>query len=102
MNDKVTLSRRNALKTISLGLASIPVIAISGNAHAAKNDALRKALNYIDKPVTKNGVVEQCNNCVHWVPGKDAKALGGCKILPGDTEISPSGHCTGWSAAPKK
>lgn len=102
MNDKVTISRRNVLKTISLGLASIPVIAMTGNAYAAKNDALRKALNYIDKPVTVAGVVQKCDNCTHWVAGKDAKALGGCKILPGDTEISPNGHCTGWSAAAKK
>jgi len=102
MNDNTNTGRRNLLKSISLGLASIPVIAISRNVYAAKNDALRTALKYADKPVTVNGVVQQCNNCVQWVPGKDPKALGGCKILPGDTEISPMGHCTGWSPAPKK
>jgi hypothetical protein len=102
MNETTNTGRRNVLKSISLGLASIPVITLSGNALAAKNDALRKALKYGDKPVTVAGVVQQCNNCLHWVPGKDAKALGGCKIIPGDTEISPTAHCSGWAAMPKK
>jgi hypothetical protein len=102
MNDHTNSSRRNALKKISLGLASIPVIAITSNADAAKNASLRMALKYGDKPVTVNGVVQRCDNCLHWVPGKDAKALGGCKIIPGDTEISPAGHCTAWVAMPKK
>jgi High potential iron-sulfur protein len=102
MNDNTNQSRRRALKTISLGLASIPVIAITNTAHAAKNDSLRTALKYGDKPVTVNGVVQRCDGCMHWVPGKDAKALGGCKIIPNDTEINPAGHCTAWVAAPKK
>ncbi|MFN5542798.1 MAG: high-potential iron-sulfur protein [Betaproteobacteria bacterium] len=102
MNEIKNPSRRSVLKTISLGLASIPVVAMTGNAYAAKNDALRSALKYKDKPETVAGVEQKCSNCTHWVAGKDAKALGGCKILPGDTEISPNGHCTGWGAVAKK
>ena len=102
MNDQIIRARRNALKQISLGLASIPVIAMSGHAYAAKNDSLRTALKYGDKPVTVSGVVQRCDNCMHWVAGKTAKDLGGCKIMPGDTEINPAGHCTAWAAAPAK
>jgi hypothetical protein len=102
MNEIKNPSRRTALKSISLGLASIPVVAMTRNAYAAKNDALRGALKYKDKPETVGGVEQKCSGCTHWVPGKDPKALGGCKILPGDTEINPNGHCSGWSAAAKK
>jgi len=98
--DNTPNSRRTWLKQVSLGLASIPVITIANNAYAAKNDALRSALKYVDKPVTVKGVVQRCDNCLLWVAGKDAKALGGCKIIPGDTEIAPAGHCNGWVAMP--
>lgn len=100
MNNHDIRARRNALKQISLGLASIPLIAISGGAFAAKNDSMRAAFKYGDKPVTVNGVVQRCDNCVQWVPGSTAKDLGGCKIIPGDTEIDPAGHCTVWVAMP--
>ena len=100
--DNTPNSRRLWLKQVSLGLASIPVITIASNAYAAKNDALRTALKYGDKPVTVAGVVQRCDNCLHWVAGTDAKALGGCKIIPGDTEISPSAHCNVWVAVPAK
>lgn len=102
MTDKIINARRTILKQITLGLASIPVIAITGNAYAAKNDAMRTALKYGENPVTVAGVVQRCDNCMQWVPGKTAKDLGGCKILPSDTEINPAGHCTAWVAAPAK
>ena len=102
MNNSKINARRNVLKQISFGLASIPVIAIAGNAYAAKSDGLRTALKYGDKPVTVAGVVQRCDGCMQWVPGKTAKDLGGCKIIPGDTEINPAGHCTAWVAAPAK
>lgn len=102
MNNSKINARRNVLKQISLGLASIPVIAIAGNAHAAKSDALRTALKYVDKAPTVAGVTQRCDGCMQWVPGKTAKDLGGCKIIPGDTEINPAGNCTAWVAAPAK
>lgn len=96
---KVSLrGRRFALKQISLGLAALPVIALSGTAHAEKNAALRMALQYQDKP--KDG--KQCDACSQWVPGKTPKDLGGCKVIPGDTEISPLGWCAAFAPAPKK
>lgn len=87
--------RRFALKQISLAIASVPVLAVSGMAHAEKNAALRTALQYQDKP--KDG--KQCAACSQWVPGKTPKDKGGCKVIPGDTEISPEGWCAAF--APK-
>jgi hypothetical protein len=79
-------------------LAMIPVMVLSGKTYAAKNAAMRGTFKYQDTPDGD----KSCSGCVQFMPGKSAKALGGCKIYPGDTEISPKGYCTAWVAAPKK
>ncbi|MET1083342.1 MAG: high-potential iron-sulfur protein [Burkholderiales bacterium] len=98
MKKDFKLTRRNMLK-VGAALATIPVVAITGEAWAAQNAALRGALKYQDKP-GKDG--QKCSTCTHWVPGKTATAKGSCKIIPDDDEISPEGWCVGWVAAPKK
>ncbi|HEX9389891.1 MAG TPA: high-potential iron-sulfur protein [Usitatibacteraceae bacterium] len=80
-----------------MALASIPLIAVTGNAHAEKS-ASRTALQYQDKP--KEG--KQCSDCLQFVPGKTPKDKGGCKIMPGDTEIAPTGWCAAFVAMPPK
>ena len=85
-------NRRTLLKAAG-ALAVLPIVSVSGNAFAAKNAAMRTSMKYQDTPVDG----KQCTTCLHFVPGKDAKALGGCKLFPGDTEVSPSGYCTAWS-----
>jgi hypothetical protein len=62
-------------------------------AHAAKNEAIRKALQYQDQPKGE----QRCSTCMHFVPGKSPTDLGGCKVIPGDTEISPNGWSTAYS-----
>ena len=81
-------SRRQALKLGAAALAVIPVVAF-----AAKNEGLRKSMKYVDQTANPQ---QRCDNCVQWVPGADAKALGGCKIFAGDTEVQPAGWCTAW------
>jgi hypothetical protein len=85
--------RRQFLKLGAAALAMIPVTVVSGRANAATNAAMRTALKYQPKPEGD----KSCSNCLQFVPGKDAKALGTCKILPGDTEISPQAYCTAWT-----
>ncbi len=97
MKDNIESARRRILKLGGAALAMIPVIALSGNTYAATNAAMRASLKYQNKP--EGG--KACRGCVQFVPGKTAKALGGCKIYPGDTQISPNGYCTGWVAAAK-
>lgn len=87
------IRRRQFLKLGSAALAMIPVIAISGSAVAATNATMRASLKYQDKPEGE----KQCSNCAQFVPGKTAQDRGGCKLMPGDTEISPRGYCTGWT-----
>jgi len=95
MNQDQT-SRRQFLKIGGATLAVIPLIVASGSAGAATNAAIRSALKYQDKPEGD----KSCSNCVHFVPGPSAQGPGGCKIMVGDTEISPQGYCVAWVKKP--
>jgi hypothetical protein len=88
MKDNINKSRRNMLK-----LGSIAVVMMPMAAFAAKNDAMRKAMKYQDKPEGD----KKCSNCIQFVPGKTASDLGGCKIFAGDTEVAPNAYCGAWA-----
>ena len=96
MNSKSQLPRRQFLKFGVGAFATIPVLLVSGQINAATNANMRTALKYQSKPEGD----KNCANCIQFVPGKTAKDLGGCKVLPGDTEISPQGYCTAWIKKP--
>lgn len=81
-------SRRKVLKMGSMALAMIPVVAV-----AAKNDGIRASMKYKDSPEGD----KKCANCNLFVPGASPTDLGGCKVFPGDTEISPNGYCMAWA-----
>jgi anaerobic selenocysteine-containing dehydrogenase len=85
--------RRQFLKLGSAALAAIPVVAFTNHAFAATNAAMRTALKYQATPLAE----KNCGNCLQFVPGASAKAPGGCKIMPGDTEIAVTGYCTAWA-----
>ena len=88
MKKDMNQSRRNMLKLGGIALAMVPVAAI-----AAKNDAMRTSMKYKDTPEGD----KNCANCLQWVPGKTPTDLGGCKLFPGDTEVSPKGYCVAWA-----
>jgi hypothetical protein len=92
MKDLNQPTRRQFLKYGAAALAAIPIIGFSGTALAAKNDAVRKALSYQSSP--SDG--KSCATCVNYVSAKR-----GCNLLPGDTEIAPTGYCAGFVAKPK-
>ncbi|PRC94538.1 high-potential iron-sulfur protein [Solimicrobium silvestre] len=97
MQKKNMSSRRQFIKLGSLALSALPLLFLSGKASAATNTGMRTAMKYQDKP---NGD-KSCSGCAQFVPGKSAKDLGGCKLFPGDTEISPNGFCIAWMVKPK-
>ncbi|PKO49801.1 MAG: hypothetical protein CVU28_14555 [Betaproteobacteria bacterium HGW-Betaproteobacteria-21] len=88
-----TDSTRRRIFKIASALAIVPFIASSANVLAAQNGAMRTGLKYKDTPTGD----KKCSNCYHFVPGPDAKSLGGCKMFAGDTEISPEGYCSAWA-----
>ena len=86
MSDSTNQTRRTFMKIGGMAVAMIPLAAF-----AAKNDAMRTAMKYVDKG---GDPAKQCSACMHFVPGKP---LGGCKLFPGDTEVAPAGTCTAWA-----
>jgi len=90
------INRRSALKAVIGTAVAAPVMFIAKDAFAAKNDALRTALQYQDTP--KDGA--KCIDCLHFKAGADAAAMGSCAILPGDTEIAPEGWCSAFVKKP--
>lgn len=76
-------SRRALLKSGALLLGGI---CAAGSA-LAQAKATKQAMQYQDQP--KNG--QDCDQCVHFVPGANADAQGTCKVVEGP--ISPKGWC---------
>ncbi|MQY50452.1 high-potential iron-sulfur protein [Rhodocyclus gracilis] len=89
MDDHCT-SRRRMLKLGCTAIAAIPLMSLTGNAVAGTNASMRKAFNYqeVSKTAGKN-----CANCAQFIPGASASAAGACKVIPGDSEIQPTGYC---------
>ncbi len=83
------MKRRTFLKA----LAAIPMAVITREARATVNPALRAQYKYQDFP--KDDM--SCSTCLEFIPGKTEKDRGGCKVIPGDDEISPHGYCTKWN-----
>ena len=90
---KDQLPRRRFLKMGAATLAIIPIAVFSERTAAATNAALRTSLKYQATPEGD----KCCVNCMQFVPGSSPKAPGGCKVIPGDTEISPDGYCIVWA-----
>ena len=89
-------NRRSALRTVAGTALAVPVMFFGKDALAAKNDTMRTALKYQDDDKDGN----RCDACLHWKPGASADALGGCAIMPGDTEIAPGGWCSAYVKKP--
>jgi hypothetical protein len=87
------LVRRKFLKSTSVAISLVPLAAFVPQARAGSNKALRSQLKYQDTP--QDG--KSCTSCLEFIPAKSDKALGACKVIPGDDEISPNGYCALWN-----
>lgn len=76
-------SRRNLLKTSTLALGGIAVARVA----LAQAKASKQAMQYQEQP--KNG--QECDQCMHWIPGPKPDAPGTCKVVEGP--INPKGWC---------
>jgi hypothetical protein len=92
MSETSKSSRRQWLKMGAAAIAIIPVAVLGGKSYATTNASMRTALKYQNTPSGD----KSCSGCMQFVPGKTPKDLGGCKVMAGDTEISPSGYCSAW------
>jgi len=93
----MTMKSRRIWLRMAAGSALVAPLAFLGQpAAAATNAASRSALKYQDGPKGD----AKCATCLHFVPGKSPTDRGGCKIIPGDTEISPDGWCVGFAKKP--
>lgn len=86
-------TRRKLLKSACAAMALIPMFALSGQARAVTNAKVRDQLKYQNTP--KGDM--SCTTCLEFIPGKTSTDRGGCKVIPGDDEISPNGYCTRWN-----
>ena len=81
------VSRRGILKGVALaavGLAAIPVVAM------AAGTVPKAAMQYQDHPKGD----QDCSNCLQFIPGKTATAMGECNVVAGP--ISPKGWCVAY------
>ena len=92
MNEAQT-PRRRFLKIGAAAIAIVPFTFATRRADAATNASMRSGLKYQGMPKDD----KSCANCKQFVPGASADALGGCVIMPGDTEIAPQGYCVAWA-----
>lgn len=84
------LTRRTVLKSAVLltGLAVIPLTV------EAAGTIAKSAMQYQDHPKGP----QECSNCLQFIPGKSATAMGECKVVAG--AISPHGWCLAYSKKP--
>ncbi|MFI4940578.1 MAG: high-potential iron-sulfur protein [Burkholderiales bacterium] len=97
MKNEITSTRRQFIKLGGAALAAIPLLALTSKAGAATNAQMRTIMKYQNTP----NAGRSCSGCAQFIPGKTPTALGGCKVFPGDTEITPTGFCLAFAAKPK-
>jgi hypothetical protein len=84
-------SRRTLLRN-GITLAAVGAVAATGllkasPARAQAGKASQAVAMYQPKP---HGA-DQCDNCIHFIPGKTPKDAGTCKVVEGS--IAPDGWC---------
>ena len=91
------LSRRSALR-VGVGVAGGLALAlvVTAPARAADTKLAKAMVQYVDDGKAPG---QDCDDCVQFVPGKTAQAIGSCRIVAGD--INPHGHCLAFSPKQK-
>jgi len=77
------------------GVATIPLLANDRDVFAAGKLAKADA-KYQDKPNAGN----DCDDCLHFIPGAIRKAIGTCKVVEGT--VDPHGYCIAFTPKPRR
>lgn len=88
-------ARRSMLGWV-MAAAAAPAMAFAGRLLAQDGKAKKKDMKYQDQPMDG----KDCDDCIHFIPGKTATAPGTCQIVEG--AISPNGWCIEFQAKPQK
>jgi hypothetical protein len=88
-NQESQLSRRSLIRGGIRALAGIAIVSLTATRTLAAETKLAKSVVQYEDVGKKKGA--DCDDCVQFIPGKTANALGTCKIVEG--EINPLGHC---------
>src|ERR1700686_1839253 len=96
-NQRGGISRRSLVKRGICALTGIAIASLAGTRALAADKLAKSAVQYEDL-AKKEGT--QCDDCVQFIPGKTATAMGTRKIVEG--EINPHGHCIAFTPKPKK
>jgi hypothetical protein len=94
--DKV--SRRALIKSSIRALAGIAIVSLTVPKTLSAETKLTKSVVQYEDVGKQKGA--DCDDCVHFIPGKTANASGTCKIVEG--EINPHGHCIAFTPKPSK
>lgn len=87
------MSRRSALRRFAAlaGAAALPAVGLLPARAAEYGTTPKSAVRYQDHPKGN----EACANCINFVPGKSAGAMGHCRVVAGP--ISPKGWCLAYA-----
>ena len=104
MQQVIDESRRRLLKTVTLGIALMPIATIPLRIALAadlplvtSDDPTAKALKYVSD-VSKSGDAKpgtKCANCTFY-QGAAGSAQGGCPLFPGKA-VKATGWCSSWN-----
>jgi hypothetical protein len=97
-DQKQSHSRRTLVKIGVVAVAGATLAFLAGNRAAAAEKKLAKSdVQYKDAGKSPG---KDCDDCVHFIPGKSATAAGTCALVEGD--INPHGHCAAFTMKPRK
>ena len=97
--------RRRLLKSVTFGVALIPIAGFPLRAESAADlplitadDPAAKALRYVSDASKSSGAKpgSKCANCSNY-QGTAGSAQGGCVLFPGKA-VSATGWCSSWTA----
>ena len=97
-NQRSGISRRSLVKGGICALTGIAIVSLGGTRALAADPKLAKSAVQYEDLAKKEGT--DCDDCIQFIPGKTATAMGTCKIVDG--EINPHGHCIAFTPKPKK
>lgn len=91
INDSINENRRTLIRR-GITIAAVGAVAATGllktgPARAQAGKASQSTAMYQAKP---HGA-DQCDNCIHFIPGKTPKDAGTCKVVEG--AVAPQGWC---------